>query len=203
MRKDDLPNLITLSRLLVVPFGIYVHATLNAGDIPGAPALLVLVWLIAGDYLDGFLARRWHAESDLGRLIDPAVDKTFLTTMLIVYALSVDSAVLWASVAMRLLPDLLTLFVGLAEAATRKVEGSAFWGKRKTDTDFVALLIAYTPVLLSGDTSSYRVVIGVLAISTALGFVAFGYYLRRFLTSYAGAGGDGRPAWCRRGDLNL
>ena len=183
MNRAHVPNVITVSRLLVVPFGLYVHNTLQAGDIPGPVVLLVLLWLIGSDFLDGILARRWHAESDLGRSVDPVVDKTFLVTTLVVYGVAVDSAVLWLVIAVRLVPDAMTFFVGLAEAATKRVKGSAFWGKRKTDTDFVALLIGYTPLLLFGKTSSYPLVIGVLAASTVLAFVAFVYYLRRYLAS--------------------
>lgn len=194
MRKEHLPNVITVSRLLVLPFGIYVHATLSDGDVPGVFALVVLVWLIASDFLDGILARRWGAESDFGRLIDPFVDKTFLATMLLVYAAAVDSAVFWVVIALRLLPDVLTLLVGLAEAWTKRIKGSAFWGKRKTETDFVALLVGYTPLLLTGETSSYGAMMGVLAISTGLGWIAFGYYVRRLVTpdredELAGVGG--------------
>lgn len=183
MHRRHLPNVITVTRLLVVPFGIYVHTTMRDGDVPGALSLLVLVWLIGSDYLDGILARRWRAESDFGRLIDPAVDKTFLVTMLLVYAAAVDNAAFWAVVALRLLSDVMTFILSLAEARAKRIKGSAFWGKRKTDVDFIALLICYTPLLLAGDTSYYKAVIAVLTISTVLGFVAFGYYLRRFLTS--------------------
>ncbi len=187
MQKEHLPNVITISRLLVVPFGIYVHDTLGDGDVPGPLALLVLVCLIGGDFLDGILARRWHAESDFGRLVDPFVDKTFLVTMLVAYGAAVDNAALWAAVALRLLPDAMTFFLSLAEAWTKRIKGSAFWGKRKTEVDFIALLIGYTPLLLSGDTSYYRALIGVLLVSTVLGFVAFGYYLWRFVRPLPGS----------------
>jgi phosphatidylglycerophosphate synthase len=182
MRKENLPNVITVSRLLVVPFGAYVHITLNRGDVPGPLPLLVLLWLIGSDFLDGILARRWHAESDFGRLIDPAVDKTFLVTMLLVYGAAVDNAALWAAIALRFVPDAMTFFLSLAEVRAKSVTGSAFWGKRKTEVDFISLLIGYTPLLLSGDTSYHRSVIAVSVVASVLGFLAFGSYLRRFLT---------------------
>ena len=189
MRKEHLPNVITVSRLLVVPFGLYVHDTLSDGDLPGLLSLLVLVWLIASDFLDGILARKWHAESDLGRSVDPVVDKTFLVTTLLVYAAAVDSAIFWAVVILRLVPDALTFLVGVAEAATKKVKDSAFWGKRKTEVDFIALLVGYTPLLLTGKASYHPVTGGLLMVSTVLGFVAFGYYLRRYLKATR----EGRP----------
>jgi CDP-diacylglycerol--glycerol-3-phosphate 3-phosphatidyltransferase len=183
VRKQSLPNVITVSRLLVVPFGFYVHGALRDGHIPGPLSLFLLIWLIGSDFLDGILARRWHAESDFGRLVDPFIDKTFLATTLVVYGAAVDNTILWAVVVLRLVPDAMTFLLSLAEAQARRIKGSAFWGKRKTEVDFVALLIGYTPLLLFGDTSYYRLVIAVLMASTVLGFVAFGFYLRRFLTS--------------------
>lgn len=187
MYKQHLPNVITISRLLVVPFGVYVHRTLSEGNVPGWLPLLLLVWLIGSDFLDGILARRWHAESNFGRLIDPAIDKTFLVTTLLVYGAAVDNPTLWAVIALRLLPDALTFLLSLAEAWAKRIKSSAFWGKRKTEVDFVALLVGYSQLLLSGDTSHYRVVIGVLLVSTVLGFIAFVYYLRRFITATSDA----------------
>ena len=183
MRKKHVPNIITLSRLLVIPFGFFVHETLQDGGTPGPLYLFTLVCLIGTDYLDGILARRWHAESNFGRSVDPVVDKTFLLTTLLVYAAAVDSPIMWTVVIVRLIPDALTFIVGLVEVATKKVKGSVFWGKRKTDTDFVALLVGYTPLLLSGEPSSYPLVIPVLGISTVLSLVAFAYYLRRQLAA--------------------
>lgn len=179
IERAHLPNVITVSRLLVVPFGIYLHGALREGDTPGPLALLVLVWLIAGDYLDGILARRWRAESNFGRQVDPFVDKTFLATMLLVYGSAVDEPVLWTVILIRFVPDAMTFILSLVEAKTKRIKGSAFWGKRKTDVDFVALLIAFTPLLLSGEHSNYYGVIGALTLSTILGFIAFGYYLKR------------------------
>ena len=186
MFKQHVPNLITISRLLVVPFGVYVHGTLAEDRYPGLLSLLFLSWLIAGDFLDGILARKWQAESDFGRLIDPVVDKTFLVTMLFVYGAASDSGAVWAVIALRLLPDAMTLLVGLAEAWTKRIKGSAFWGKRKTETDFVALLVGYVPLLLAGETSTRAAMMGLLAVSTALGWIAFAYYVRRILTSDQG-----------------
>ncbi len=65
-----LPNAVTALRLLLVPlFGW----ALLAGRAVLAPALLVVIAL--SDWLDGFLARRYRAESRLGALLDPVADK--------------------------------------------------------------------------------------------------------------------------------
>src|SRR4051794_17635557 len=69
----SLPNLITISRILLVP----VFAVLFA--VPGAPARLAafVIFCIAGasDALDGLAARKLNAGSDFGRMLDPIADK--------------------------------------------------------------------------------------------------------------------------------
>ncbi len=67
------PNLITISRILLVP----VFALMFA--LPGAGARLVafVIFCIAGasDALDGLAARKLNAGSDFGRMLDPIADK--------------------------------------------------------------------------------------------------------------------------------
>jgi cardiolipin synthase len=69
----SLPNLITISRILLVP----VFAVLFA--VPGAPARIAafVIFCIAGasDALDGLAARKLNAGSDFGRMLDPIADK--------------------------------------------------------------------------------------------------------------------------------
>ena len=69
-----LPNLITLSRVLLVP----VFAGML---VVGNPRGAFLVFLVAGitDVLDGLAARLKHQKSRLGLWLDPAADKLLLT----------------------------------------------------------------------------------------------------------------------------
>lgn len=68
-----LPNAVSLFRsLLVVPIAYY---TVSAADGPAPVALALLVAAWASDGLDGWLARRLDACSQLGRILDPLADK--------------------------------------------------------------------------------------------------------------------------------
>src|SRR3982751_419646 len=75
-----LPNVITVSRILLVP----VFAVLFA--VPGAPARIAafVIFCIAGasDALDGFAARKLKAGSDFGRMLDPIADKVLVAVAL-------------------------------------------------------------------------------------------------------------------------
>jgi len=71
----QLPNLITLSRIALVPVLILVLVDRHYG-------WALAVFLIAGisDALDGFLAKRLGAQSQIGAILDPAADKLLLVT---------------------------------------------------------------------------------------------------------------------------
>ena len=70
----NLPNLITLARLLSVPLAIW----LILGQRYGV-AFWVLVGAGVSDALDGYIAKRWNQRTRLGAILDPAADKALLT----------------------------------------------------------------------------------------------------------------------------
>ena len=66
----NIPNIITLGRILAVPFIVWAIAS-NQMEIAFA------IFIIAGvsDAVDGFLAKRFNMSSELGALLDPVADK--------------------------------------------------------------------------------------------------------------------------------
>lgn len=70
-----LPNLLTLLRILAVPF---FAISVWYGHNVEAFALFVAAGLT--DLLDGFIARRFNQGSSLGAVLDPAADKLLMTT---------------------------------------------------------------------------------------------------------------------------
>jgi CDP-diacylglycerol--glycerol-3-phosphate 3-phosphatidyltransferase len=69
----NLPNLLTITRILLVPILVVVLLTKFEGKEFVGLAIFLLASLT--DFLDGFLARRWAEETRLGKLLDPAADK--------------------------------------------------------------------------------------------------------------------------------
>ena len=75
MNKKDIPNVISILRIgLVVPIGYYLWYQNYS--------IALVLFLIGGisDGLDGFLARRYRWQSDLGVILDPMGDKLMMTT---------------------------------------------------------------------------------------------------------------------------
>jgi cardiolipin synthase len=76
----SLPNLLTLSRILVIPVVIgsfYVH-----GDYARWFACALFSAAGITDWLDGHMARRWQQQSELGRFLDPIADKLLVSATL-------------------------------------------------------------------------------------------------------------------------
>jgi cardiolipin synthase len=77
----NLPNFISLLRLLLVPFTVWLL-------ISGAYGWAFVSFLVAGisDGVDGFLVRRYGWHSRLGAYLDPLADKALLVSVFVTLA---------------------------------------------------------------------------------------------------------------------
>lgn len=71
-----LPNLITIGRLIIVPLVIVMIGQ-------GRWGLAFVLFAVAGisDAVDGYLARRFHMQSEFGAYLDPLADKALLVSI--------------------------------------------------------------------------------------------------------------------------
>src|SRR5260370_6714434 len=72
-RRVSIPNIITLGRILLVPFIVWAIASSQM-------EVAFAIFIVAGvsDAVDGFLAKRFNMPSQLGALLDPLADKALL-----------------------------------------------------------------------------------------------------------------------------
>ncbi|HUT50424.1 MAG TPA: CDP-diacylglycerol--glycerol-3-phosphate 3-phosphatidyltransferase [Alphaproteobacteria bacterium] len=80
----NLPNVLTLSRVAVIP--VFVGAFFLEGALANWVALGLFVAAGATDFFDGFFARRRAQSSDFGRFLDPIADKLLVATALLMLA---------------------------------------------------------------------------------------------------------------------
>jgi cardiolipin synthase (CMP-forming) len=75
-RSLSIPNLITLGRIILVPIVVWAI-------ISGEMFIAFSLFVIAGisDAVDGFLAKRFHMESELGAYLDPLADKALIVSI--------------------------------------------------------------------------------------------------------------------------
>lgn len=78
----NLPNFLTIGRILLVPFTVW---SLLQGDYVTA----FLSFTIAGltDGLDGYLARRYKLQTELGAYLDPLADKSLMVAVYVTLAI--------------------------------------------------------------------------------------------------------------------
>jgi CDP-diacylglycerol--glycerol-3-phosphate 3-phosphatidyltransferase len=101
----QLPNALTILRLLAVPvFVVLLYRT----DGEGSYALAGLFAAAAlTDQVDGYLARRWHVESEFGKLADPLADRLMIDAAVLL--LCVDGRLPWVALAIVLGRDALLI----------------------------------------------------------------------------------------------
>jgi len=81
-RIITLPNVLTIFRMALIP--VFVSLLFYQKFL-----LALATFVIAGitDGLDGLLARRFHQQSPLGRILDPIADKMMLVTSFVVLSM--------------------------------------------------------------------------------------------------------------------
>lgn len=77
----NLPNLLTLSRILAIP--VIVALFYVEGNAAKWAALCIFVAAALTDYLDGYFARSRREQSALGRFLDPVADKLLVASVVL------------------------------------------------------------------------------------------------------------------------
>jgi len=139
-RPAQLLNGISLARVvLAVP----VLALILAGpSVRYAYVSAAILFTIAAatDFLDGYLARRWHCTSELGVFLDTTADKLLIAAAL-VGLVAVGRA--WAWVALIIIGrEIAILGLKAAAAGSGTVVYPSIWGKLKFNVQFVAVVLA-------------------------------------------------------------
>jgi cardiolipin synthase (CMP-forming) len=140
------PNLLTLLRLIFVPFAVIAV-------LGGHYGWALLIFVVAGitDGLDGLLARLMEQKTTLGQYLDPIADKLLLSTMFLV--LSATHKIPWGVTVLVFSRDALIVIICTLLYATgaMKVFRPSWLGKANTVAQIVTVLL----VLLNGIHGNY------------------------------------------------
>lgn len=94
----------------------------------------------ATDFLDGYLARRWHQTTELGVFLDTTADKLLVAGVLIALT-AVGRASPWAALVI-VGREIAVLGLKAAAASGGAVVHPSIWGKLKFNVQFVAIVLA-------------------------------------------------------------
>jgi cardiolipin synthase len=174
-----LPNALTFFRLfLSAPLAVWIWE----GQL--GQTLVLLLTAALTDLLDGFLARHWNARSALGSWLDPAADKTMITTVLVTLTVRGDLpgwfCLLTVARDLGLVTGVLILLGRGVDVKIRPL----LTGKLATGAQNGALLLA---ILHRVDVLD-RTLHWFLPVSASLTVISFGAYFRVYLRLYKKTG---------------
>lgn len=152
----NLPNKITLFRLFLVPIiigliiaGYYLplnsHYSINNGSYH-----LPILYLVAGilfvigtisDWVDGYIARKYHQVTNFGKFFDPIADKLLVNSVLILFAWT-QMIPVWV-VLILVLRDIWIDFTRILLAKSNVTLAANIWGKLKTALEMIGLTIIF------------------------------------------------------------
>src|SRR6266540_1325321 len=180
----NLPNLVTMGRVVVIPFVLYFIDNFN----PLRTFIAAMLWLVAaaGDFLDGYLARSRGQVSMLGKFLDPLADKLLITAVL-VYMVALGRVPAWV-VVVTVARDLAVNGLRSIASAQGLVISASDGGKIKTALQLVAIMMLMVhfryPALGVGIPIDYhRAGLVILYVSTVVSVFSGVQYMRHFLAA--------------------
>ncbi len=137
----NLPNLLTVTRFLMVPVFVLAYVL----PLSWSNLLAAAIFALAGltDWLDGYLARRLDQATSFGAVFDPVADKLIVAAALVL--LTADHANLWLTLPAVVIVGRELAISGLrewmAEINRRGVVKVSWVGKLKTSFQFISIVL--------------------------------------------------------------
>lgn len=132
-----IPNLLSCLRLALIPCFVWTYL------VAGEPRATVLLLLLSGltDIADGFIARRFHMISNLGKVLDPLADKLTQASMLV--CLTSRFPLMMLPFGLMVVKEMVSVGTGLAAIDRTGEVHSAGWHGKLATVLLYAMLIAH------------------------------------------------------------
>lgn len=177
----NLPNKLTLLRVILVPFFVFFMLT---DIVPFSPAIALVIFIAASitDALDGHIARSRNLVTTFGKFLDPLADKVLVISALIcLNSLGVIGAVPVIIIVAR---EFMVSGLRLVTANEGVVVAAGIWGKLKTAFTMVAEVAIMLGLCFSFEGQAadianivYQILIW---IATVLTVISGGVYLKGY-----------------------
>ena len=146
----NLPNKLTMFRMLcviaiialaLIPFNSHVFYS-NQGIEFDVKRLMILILFVIGsfsDFLDGYIARKYNLITTFGKFMDPIADKLLVNTTFIIFTALGEIPVIITII--MIARDTIVDAIRLVMMDSKVVIAASKWGKAKTATQMVALIV--------------------------------------------------------------
>ena len=168
----NLPNKLTIFRIILVPIMVIIPFFNIQGDFLGVPItmwLVNLIFIIASitDKLDGTIARKNNLVTTFGKFLDPIADKILVIAAM---TMLVEMAKLpaWIPIIVIAREFIVSGYRLIAVEKGGKVIAASIWGKLKTVTQMIAIILAFIDVnafaaFLTTELTGVALILNILA----------------------------------------
>lgn len=147
----NLPTALTLSRIFLCPFFLAAYLYPHQLGIKNffQPILLIvlMVFMLTTDALDGYLARKWKIVTKIGKLLDPMSDCIVFLSIFFSFTRPPIELPLWIPILM-MVREISVVYLRSLIALQQQAMGARWTGKVKTIVQSVALGAALFGLLL-------------------------------------------------------
>lgn len=165
----NLPNKLTIFRIILVPIMVIIPFLGIKGDVFGIPIeywIIDFIFIIASltDKLDGYLARKNNQITTFGKFLDPLADKILVLTAMIML---VEMAKLpaWIPIIVLAREFLVSGYRLIAVEKGGEVIAASNWGKLKTVTQMLAIILAFVDLHRFGECFTGTLTGGVFVLN--------------------------------------
>lgn len=143
----NLANKLTIFRIILVPIMILITFFNWQGEFLGIPTMawvLNIIFIIASitDKLDGYIARSRNQITTFGKFLDPIADKVLVITALIILV-ELGKLPAWIPTIIVFREFIVSGYRLIAVENGGKVIAASIWGKLKTVTQMLAIIVAF------------------------------------------------------------
>lgn len=178
-----IPNIITVLRFLMVPAVVY---SLLVGAM--MPAFIIFVIAGISDGVDGFIARHYNQQTELGAYLDPIADKLLLVTVFIMLAI-LGHLPHWLVVLVVSRDILIVIAVILSSVMSQPLDMNPILVSKANTAFQIALVAVVLAELAFGMTFGHLRLI-LIYLVTALTILSAAAYLKVWIEHMSGS--DGR-----------
>ena len=176
----NLPNKLTVLRVIMVPFFVAFLLYPLAGDASKYVALALFCIASFTDFLDGYLARRDNLVTNFGKFMDPLADKLLVCSALICLS-SMGKLATWITLLIIAREFIISGF-RLVASDNGVVIAASYWGKFKTVSHMAMIIM----LILDFAHPVYQfvtgVVVGIGLVLTVVSLVDYVFKNKQVLT---------------------
>jgi len=151
----NLANKLTIFRVVLVPIMIIIPFLGIKGELCGIPItwlIVDLIFIIASitDKLDGYIARSRNQVTTFGKFLDPLADKILVLTAMIMLV-EMQNLPAWIPAIVLTREFIVSGYRLIAVEKGGKVIAASIWGKLKTVTQMIAIILAFIDINAFGE----------------------------------------------------